>query len=361
VQRRHRIGAGGLGMAAMLSLGVAAWSHGLRAVGLIGGDIWVGGFAHTFRDGLLAFPFAVIAVAVGIRSVRRRQTGAASAYGLLCRAALVTLVFALLLVPAAGLHHLVDRALDGAAHAHAYHGQVRAAVVVRFQGLSPALQQGLRDAFLASVVGLPLALFGLTLRFGTEQNRPLALTATVAFTLPALVLGAVGVGLASPDGLGKGRHTLSGHAPLVTSVIAGTPVEAGDLRIAVQSAKWVRHPRIAEPDRAARTVVDLDRLYLEIKIDNLSGAPNSVGRSEFQMRARDGTVWTPLADDFPAILLDPGESMNTWLVFEVPPEAAHLELVSSAGAQEARIPIDDDFLGGILGELCRVLAKPWKG
>jgi hypothetical protein len=50
----------------------------------------------------------------------------------------------------------VDRALDGAAHAHAYHGYVRAADAGRTQAVAGALRRGLQDGLLGGAVGLPL-------------------------------------------------------------------------------------------------------------------------------------------------------------------------------------------------------------
>jgi hypothetical protein len=151
----------------------------------------------------------------------------------------------------------------------------------------------------------------------------------------------------------------------VSDVTARVSVDAGDLRIALQSAKWVRQPRLAEPFgvASAGTVAagDPDRIYLEISLVNLGSLPRNVGRGEFRMLARDGTGWAPLADDFPAILLGPGETLTTRLIFEVPAQAARLELVSSAAAAEARIPIADDDFGGLFGALCRSLTRSWNG
>jgi hypothetical protein len=347
-------------MAALLSVGVATWLHGLHAVGLIGAT-WAGGAAHVVRDGLLNFPLAVAAVAAGDWSAERWDKGGSSTRGLLAEAALTTLVFTLLLVLAARPHQLVDRALDGAAHAHAHHGYVRAADAGRAPGVAGALQQGLCDALLGAAVSLPLMFLGLTLRPGKGQDRPAALVVAATVALPVLTVVVVGFGLASPVGLHKERHQLGAHAPLVTSVTAGTAVEATDLRVTVRSAKWVRQPRGAEPDRAAPTATDLDRIYLEVEIENLMPSTREVGRGEFLMRARDGTTWAPLADDFPPVPLGPGETFTTWLVFELPPETAHLDLVVSAGADRPHIPIEDDWLGGIFGALCRALSKSWKG
>jgi hypothetical protein len=160
-------------------------------------------------------------------------------------------------------------------------------------------------------------------------------------------------------------HGSSAHAPIVSDVTAGTSVDAGDLRITLRSAKWVRQPPLTEPRSAARAGTDaandLDRIYLEVSIQNFGTWLRGVWRGEFRMLARDGTGWAPLADDFPAMLLSPGEALTTRLIFEVPPQAARLELVWLGGAAEARIPIADDDYGGFFGALCRTLSKPWNG
>jgi hypothetical protein len=187
---------------------------------------------------------------MGVWSAKRWDQGGSR--GLLGQAALITLVFTLLLVPAAGPHQLVDRALDGAAHAHAYHGYVRTADDKRAQWVSGALRQGLQDGLLGGAVGLPLMLLGLALRPRMDRYRPIALIVAAAVSLPVLAAGAVGFSLAVPDWLHKDRHALGGHAPVVTSVTAGNAIQAGDLRVTVQFAKWVRQPRDRQGRRPIR-------------------------------------------------------------------------------------------------------------
>jgi hypothetical protein len=79
------------------------------------------------------------------------------------------------------------------------------------------------------------------------------------------------------------------------------------------------------------------------------------------MLGPNGASWAPLADDFPDIVLGPAEKLATRLVFEVPPQAAQLEFVSTEGVAEARIPIGDDSVGGLFGALCRALSNRWRG
>ncbi len=79
------------------------------------------------------------------------------------------------------------------------------------------------------------------------------------------------------------------------------------------------------------------------------------------MLASNGASWAPLADDFPEILLGPTEKLTTRFIFEVPPQAAQLQFVSTEGAAEARISIGDDSVGGLFGAWCRALSKPARG
>ena len=178
-------------------------------------------------------------------------------------------------------------------------------------------------------------------------------------------LGAAALGLAAGPVVHHGRAAALAHEPLVTEVTVARVIEAGELRVTLESAKWVRQPRaVASNRRAGRSTDPIggsDRVYLEVTIENPGSVLHTFGRAAFRMLAKDGTGWAPLADDFPAILLSPGEKLGTSLVFELPSAAAHLELAASAGSGEARIPITDDDLGGVFGTLCRALSKSWGG
>ena len=152
---------------------------------------------------------------------------------------------------------------------------------------------------------------------------------------------------------------------MVTTVPVGTGFEVDHLRVAVQSAQWVRQPPPTEPITARGAEINAttgpDRLYLELTLENVAVSPLNVGRAEFRVAAANGASWAPLADDFPDIVLAPAEKLTTRLVFEVPPQSARLDLVSTAGAGEVRLPIGDDSVGGLFGALCRAWSKPWNG
>jgi hypothetical protein len=290
---------------------------------------------------------------------------------LFARAALIAGVFALLLVVVSSAHQILDRAF-GAAPSHLFHGQSHGSQRSRVGDIVAA---GLPEAFLGYLVALPLVLFCLSLLHGRRwDGRPTpsavhdapSLISARSLVSIAVVFALVGAGAAaSAFTLSKRVHrdpqAAHEHAQMVTRV----PVEVGfalnDLRVTVQAAQWVRQRPTVEavgPIRAA-TADNPDRLYLEVTFENTGALLRSFGRGEFRLRASKGATWAPLADDFPDILLGPTETLTTRLVFEVPPQARQLALVSTAGAAEARIPIEDDFVGSIFGALCRALSKPW--
>src|SRR5262249_10405103 len=102
-----------------------------------------------------------------------------------------------------------------------------------------------------------------------------------------------------------------------------------------------------------------DRLYIELTVENSGEVPRHLARGELSLRARDGTAWTPLADDFPGILIEPQGRLTTRFIFEVPPDASWVELTWKA-AEGPRIPIADDALGTLLGGVCRVSSSDWQ-
>jgi hypothetical protein len=346
-------------MAVVLSFGVVFWLHGLHAAGVIDTDIWAGGFPHWVRDGLLALPLALVSTAGGIWLAQCCEIRAPSAVGRFGEAALVAVLFATLLVPAAAPHQYLDRFFDGALHAHAFHGQSRAEVADRAGGLTPVGLQALRDAFLGYIAALPLVFLSLVAQSGGEPNSRRASPTRARCIMPAAIalwlLAASGAALNVGAGAALHGQGVSAHARFVTGVTIGAGIDADDLRVAVQSAKWVRQSAPPEPNGDA--AADSDRVYLEVTLENLGASPRSIRRADFRVLAKDGMSWGPLADNFPVILLEPGEKLTTWLVFELPPQAAHLDLVSTA-ANEARIPIADDTLGELFRALCRALAGP---
>src|SRR5437667_2696827 len=112
--------------AALLSFGVILWMHGLHSAGLTGLNSWAGALPQIVRNGVLAFPLALAAAVLGGWLAVHAGSEARSARGVLTEAALTALVFALLLAVTTEPHKILDRAIDSAVRAHAFHGQSRA-------------------------------------------------------------------------------------------------------------------------------------------------------------------------------------------------------------------------------------------
>jgi DNA-binding beta-propeller fold protein YncE len=148
--------------ALVLAFGVVGWSHLYHAVVLGYADTPAGHTVHVLRDGLLAVPVTLAALAGGLWLTRRRQ--------LVAQAAAVAAVLGLLLVPATGVHDQIDARLAAAGQHH----HIDAALAPAGQdheagGLLSLLGHGGRHALVAQMVALPLALLVLG-RWG--RRRP---------------------------------------------------------------------------------------------------------------------------------------------------------------------------------------------
>jgi DNA-binding beta-propeller fold protein YncE len=187
-------------LALLLAFGVIGWEHVYHSVVLGLGDVTATGHvAHVLRDALLAFPLALVAIVGGLRLGRR--------FGLLARAALVSVGFGLLLVPSVGVHNATDNALSGEhVHNHATAAGLEAAT-----GFGGLLLHGLRDAAVAGLAAFPLMLLGLVLvGRAASSRRPLgSRLALVAASASLLVLAFGGSGFASNSaGIGSGAATV---------------------------------------------------------------------------------------------------------------------------------------------------------
>jgi DNA-binding beta-propeller fold protein YncE/plastocyanin len=150
--------------ALVLAFGVVGWSHLYHAVVLGYADTAAGHTAHVLRDGLLAVPVALAALAGGLWLTRRRP--------LVVQAAAVAAVLGLLLVPATGLHDQIDFRLAAAGQHH----PIDAAMAPAGQdhdagGLLSQLEHGGRHALLVQMVALPLALLVLGRRGRRHPTR----------------------------------------------------------------------------------------------------------------------------------------------------------------------------------------------
>ena len=146
--------------ALVLAFGVVGWSHLYHAVVLGYADTAVGHTEHVLRDGLLAVPMALTALAGGLRLMRHRP--------LVAQAAGVAAVLGLLLIPATGVHDQIDAHLAAAGQDHHINAALAPAGQDHEAGLLSLLEHGGRHALLAQVVALPLALLVL----GQHRRRP---------------------------------------------------------------------------------------------------------------------------------------------------------------------------------------------
>jgi YVTN family beta-propeller protein len=183
----------------LLAFCVIGWEHTYHSVVLgvaeeHGANAHIG---HVLRDSVLVFPIALLAVVAGLRLGRR--------LGLVARAGLVSAAFGLLLVPSVRLHDIVDEALSTESahvHEHAEHGGFEAST--GFVGL---LLHGLRDAAVAEIAVVPLALLGLfLLERATRSPRRRWIPAFAVAPVAAVLLFAFGgIGLASDTGATQTR------------------------------------------------------------------------------------------------------------------------------------------------------------
>ena len=344
---------GVLGLAAVVTLGVIPWLYGVHAIVLAEANTWAGHVAHALRDSLLAFPLAVLAVGAARWPANRWGLGQDSVQDRLGQAALISLMFALLLVPSVGAHEFLDRWLDGGSPGQAFHGHGLRVGLERATDVVGLTLHGFRDALVGLAAAFPVTILGLASGQRGRRREVKALRSTVwaapaRLVVPA-VAGLVVLGLgataltftlgeeADPD------HAAAAHQPVVTQLAFGSLAEVGGLRFTVRSAKWVSIG--PEMGRGIATPVSLitgdlpDRLYLEFAIENLGNKTRSFERKEVRLQGPSGAAWGPLADDFPAITLGPQEALTTMLIFEVPVPEAGLQLAWVREQHEAHIPI----------------------
>jgi DNA-binding beta-propeller fold protein YncE len=184
VDRTSTLSRGVLLLSAFLAFGAIAWEHAYHSV-VLGITDETGGAAHLehfFRDGILAFPVALLAVVAGLRLGRR--------FNLPTRAGLISAAFGVLLVPAVRLHELVDGAAS-AGHVHHHEQQGGLETSSGFFGM---LLHGLRDAAVAELAVVPLAIVGLLLlrRVTMSRSRSRWSRAVVAAATAAVVAFAFG-------------------------------------------------------------------------------------------------------------------------------------------------------------------------
>jgi hypothetical protein len=345
----------------LLTLCAIAWLRVLQTTGLAVTDVWAYSLAHIAKDALLIFPVALLAIAAGT-GLADRWDFQPSFAGFVASAALIAAAFGFLLVPVLGLHHYAAHVLDGNEPGHSFHGLARAGNPGALGRLSWNLLEGLHDALLTCVVAVPSVLLGLKLlaatarRHGAPQaDRPRArgtlrravVTSSVALCVYAAAIGSVSFALTKD---GSVHH--AEHGSLAASVPVGVEAKVGSVRVAVQSATWLRQPRETRQFAATSVRAVPDRVYLDVRIKNVGTTTRRIGRRDFRLRGPDGS-WGPLADDFPDFVLAPQEQLHTRLIFEVPHRPVELEFAWDDGTPRVHVPLADDVPAGFFQALCR--------
>ena len=170
-------------LAGLLALGVVLWEHVIHAL-ILGGHSTLGGHAaHVLRDSALSLPLALTAVLATAAAVSRwRARAGGQPPPVAAVAALLSVVYALLMVPSVVVHSLIDgRAIGMVVEAHASAtGGLEHATTLPGMAL-----HGLRDALVAEVAALPLALMGLALLAARQRagRAPQARRARLAVAL----------------------------------------------------------------------------------------------------------------------------------------------------------------------------------
>jgi DNA-binding beta-propeller fold protein YncE len=182
-------------LALLLAVGTVAWEHLVHAYLLGHGDTLTGHLTHLLRDGLLAFPLAVLAVVGGLAVSSRLGLGASGRH-LVGQAILVSIVLGLLMVPAVGVHDVIDATLSGKSPGLAQ---------VALGGL---LWHAVEDALIGQVAALPLAILGLGLASRAAGPRRKPRLAGWSFRRLALAGGLLVVLL----GLGSGQEWVARFA-----------------------------------------------------------------------------------------------------------------------------------------------------
>jgi len=150
-------------LASLLAVGTVAWEHGFHAYVLGHADSLAAHLAHAVRDALLALPLAFLAVMGSFRVAASLGLCSDRSHDLVARAALVSIAFALLMVPAVSLHDAVDAVFAGQAQAF-----------LQNTSLGGQLRHGVEDALIGLVAAFPLAFLGLALGGRTAAiGRPL--------------------------------------------------------------------------------------------------------------------------------------------------------------------------------------------
>jgi DNA-binding beta-propeller fold protein YncE len=180
--RKRILPAGAIRLATLIALATVGWEHLYHTAALDLDASVAGHLIHVLRDTALVWPLALLATIVSLRFTRP-----------LARAAGMSVVMGLLLVPSVEFHERIDRALGGAHHGAHHHEEGGS-------GLLGMLEHGLHDALLAQAVIVPLAIFAFTLLarggwrpVGATRVRSKLILGPLGLVLLGVALGGLGL------------------------------------------------------------------------------------------------------------------------------------------------------------------------
>lgn len=153
-----------IALALLLSVGVVGFEFLVHSIFAHAG----GGFKHAERDILISLPVAFAAAWLGLRIASLMGLDRPGPVPALNKAAVVSLIFMVLLIPSAGVHEVIDRFFDGSSAIAASHGDADA--LLAGPGFIGQLLHGLTDALIAQAVALPM-LFAALLLLGRPRAR----------------------------------------------------------------------------------------------------------------------------------------------------------------------------------------------
>ena len=180
--RKRILPAGAIRLATLIALATVGWEHLYHTAALDLDASVAGHLIHVLRDTALVWPLALLATIVGLRFTRP-----------LARAAGMSVVLGLMLVPSVEFHERIDRALGGGHHGARHHEEGGS-------GLLGMLEHGFHDALLAQAVIVPLAILAFTLLarggwrpVGATRVRSKLILGPLGLVLLGVALGGLGL------------------------------------------------------------------------------------------------------------------------------------------------------------------------
>ena len=139
--------------------------------------------------------------------------------------------------------------------------------------------------------------------------------------------------------------------PVATFVAPGQEAEASGVSLRIDFTEWLNHedahqdqgevfpmPASSMPGMPEE---GLQRLQVELTLQNLGDASRDFRPEEFSVRSVSGESWPPMASTFQPGTLGPGQALNGVVFFDVPEAESGVYLVWTRGGTQVYNPIGD--------------------